>query len=67
MWLPSWLAPAIALDGVIRNATQLPPGVIAPIVMNPNMSTSCTKWMNHAKKKPRVSSMDLVRTMLIRG
>jgi hypothetical protein len=35
--------------------------VIAPIAMNPRISTSCTKWMNRACVGPRVSGMDLVR------
>ncbi len=38
---------------------QPPPGVIAPIAMNPKTATSCTKWMNQAHASPRVSSIDV--------
>jgi hypothetical protein len=48
-------------DDTASRPTQPPPGAIAPIARNPKMSTSCTKWMNHAHARPRVSSMDFAR------
>ena len=48
---------------VIHLATGLvvgyPPGVIEPMAINVKISTSWMKWISHAQKKPRVSSIAL--------
>ncbi len=38
--------------------SHYPPGVMDPIARKAKISTSCKKWMNHAQKSPRVSSID---------